>query len=203
MEGNLDCHIHGIICKPVCILITECSITRIVRKICTIEGFLQKQEPAIEETAIIDIPALWNFFFSELFFRKKTLFHQAYRIDEIRIPGEGGEGLIGRISVTGRAKRQDLPIGLTCIFQEIYKLVCFPGEAAYSIFAGQAKDGEKYSACSHGILFLSSLKFAFHRTRKLLFNSVVRYHLLGTFSIPFLQLFSQVLFSKVFRYFYW
>ena len=57
---------------------------------------------------------------------EKALLHKGVQINKIGISRISGKRLIRRITVAGGSQRQDLPVGLTCLFQKIYKLICFP-----------------------------------------------------------------------------
>ena len=49
---------------------------------------------------------------------------QLLQIDKIRIPGKCAKGLIGRIPISGRPQRQDLPVTLSRLCQLVYKRIC-------------------------------------------------------------------------------
>ena len=49
---------------------------------------------------------------------------QLLQIDKIRIPGKCAKGLIGRIPISGRPQRQDLPVTLSRLCQLVHKRIC-------------------------------------------------------------------------------
>ena len=51
--------------------------------------------------------------FSTFLFGQKFLCDEFLQVDEIRISGKGGKGLIGGIPIAGRSDGKDLPVGLT------------------------------------------------------------------------------------------
>src|SRR5205085_7431806 len=51
--------------------------------------------------------------------REQAILDQQLGAEQQRIAGEGGERLVGRVAVTGGAKRQDLPAGLAGRDQEV------------------------------------------------------------------------------------
>ena len=70
------------------------------------------------------------------------------RVDEVGIARKGRKRLIGRIAVARRADRQDLPIGLPGLFQEIDKVKRSLAEVAHAVGRGERGDVQQNAAAS-------------------------------------------------------
>jgi len=88
---------------------------------------------------------------------QQALTDQGLQIDEVRVSGKGGKGLIGRIPVACRSQRQDLSEALPCIRQVINELTRFSRKASDPVQAGKAEDRKQYTALSHThLIFISA-----------------------------------------------
>jgi hypothetical protein len=84
---------------------------------------------------------------------QESILDQHLGADQQRIAGEGGERLVGRVTVARGAKRQDLPAGLAGRDQEVDELVGSRTEVADAIRPGQRRRMEQDAACSfHAVL---------------------------------------------------
>ena len=79
------------------------------------------------------------------------LFHQVFQTDHVRVSGEGGIGLVGRIvgtAVGGCAQGQNLPVALTGLLQPVHKIIGRLVKTADAIPGGQAGDGQQHACVS-------------------------------------------------------
>ena len=93
----------------------------------------------------------------KLLLRQVSVLDKLVQIDQIRVPGEGRERLIGRIAIAGRVDREDLPVGLLCRSQKINKVIgCF-SHAADAVGRGQRSNVHQDSTASFHTITLISL----------------------------------------------
>ena len=71
--------------------------------------------------------------------RQETVLLQEVQVDEVGIPGVGGEGLVGRVAEAGLSQGQDLPVGLACRLQEADEV---PGGLSQGADAPGGRQGE-------------------------------------------------------------
>ena len=74
---------------------------------------------------------------SALFICKKSFLHERFRINKVRVAGEGRQRLIRRISKTGRSKRQHLPEALSGFREKIHKFISFARKTADPVLRRQ------------------------------------------------------------------
>ena len=141
-----QCHEQRIVFEPVGIFLCK-----------TIEVFiLLFREPAIGgaqgfESAPVHLSVIdGGSFLPEieciaLLFFQESLLDQSLQIDEVRISRKGRKTLVGRIAEPRRSERQDLPVGLSGLFQEIDKVAGFLRKTADSVFRGQTGNGAQDS----------------------------------------------------------
>ena len=111
----LNSHIKGVIFQPVLIFLCECFKPFIRHK--PLEGLPEDLKSGKINLFIINkfciIPKVTGVTF---FSGEKLLFDQRLQVDKIWIPGKGGKGLIGRIPISCRSQRKDLPVLLSSCF---------------------------------------------------------------------------------------
>ena len=126
LKPILQSHKQGIVFHPKSIILKEQLHIR--RRICftSFICFPQQNKPCIKYFVIIHITGMAapNRCLT-LFFGQVPILYQFFQINKIGISRKGGKRLIGRVSISGRAKGQNLPIALTGFFQKIHKFVCF------------------------------------------------------------------------------
>ena len=71
--------------------------------------------------------------------RQETVLLQEIQVDEVGVPGVGGEGLVGRVTEAGLSQGQDLPVGLACRLQEADEV---PGGLSQGADAPGGRQGE-------------------------------------------------------------
>ena len=71
--------------------------------------------------------------------RQKAVLAQEVQVDEVGVPGVGGEGLIRRVAEAGLAQGQDLPVGLARRLQEADEV---PGGLSQGADAPGGRQGE-------------------------------------------------------------
>ena len=71
--------------------------------------------------------------------RQEAIRPQEVQVDEVGVPGIGGEGLVGRVAEAGLAQGQDLPVGLARRLQEADEV---PGGLSQGADAPGGRQGE-------------------------------------------------------------
>ena len=84
----------------------------------------------------------------QLLLRQPSGGDELIRVDEVGIARKGRKRLIGRIAVARRADRQDLPIGLPGLFQEIDKVKRSLAKVAHAVGRGEGGDVQQNAAVS-------------------------------------------------------
>ena len=145
----LDCHEQRIIRKPPVVLLNKLQIGFVVHYIAALISLAQKRIADVVHDLIVDV-VLFSAIIDCVAFLlgEHALFDQILQADEIGIACEGGEGLIGGITVAGLAQGQNLPVGLARILQPIHKIISFLRETADAVFGGQAEDGKQNTGFS-------------------------------------------------------
>ena len=120
----LDRHIQTVILQPVRVFIFKFQ-----EFLCLTEA--GKGLPKNRKTCFVNSPVVHIAGFlpavrlPALLLGEQSLLPEGIQIYIVRIPGEGGERLIGRISVAGGPQGQDLPVLLPCLLQPVHKFIRF------------------------------------------------------------------------------
>ena len=146
----LQGHIKGVIPQPVAVFPKEANIGLLHLK----TGECQPEDliPVVINRFVIYLGRVVtpvkgiDFFLGDIF----TL-HEPVQIDKIGIAGKSRAGLVGRVTVAGGRKGQDLPVFLACSFQKIHKPVGFLAQSADSVGAGQRGNVHQNTTGAHNI----------------------------------------------------
>ena len=80
---------------------------------------------------------------------QQSLLGQGVQINEIVVSGTGGKGLVGGIAVACWGQRQNLPAGLTRLFQKVHKSICLFSHSADPVGPRQGCDVHQNTALAH------------------------------------------------------
>ena len=95
-------------------------------------------DPAVREPGRIDLV-------------EQAIVDEAFRADEMRVAGEGGERLIRAVTVSGRSEREQLPDTASGTIQELEPAVGTRPEVADAVRPGEAGRVQEDAAVSgHG-----------------------------------------------------
>ena len=145
---GLQGHEHGEIGQPGLVVLQEQF--KLIAALETGVGNAQNLQLVIVELAEIGLgiaPAPVDGL--HLFLIEQALFDQGFQIDQIVVAGEGGAGLVGRVTVAGGSQGQNLPHGLACRLQKIYEREGLLAHGAHTIGAGEAGNMHQNTAASH------------------------------------------------------
>ena len=98
-------------------------------------GAAEKIEPSGVERAVIRlrrVAAEGNGI--DFLSREETVGNKLLKVDEIRVPGKGRVGLVRRVAVARRAERENLPVFLPRLLQEIHKGIRFLSQISNAVF---------------------------------------------------------------------
>ena len=125
-EHSLDCHENCIIPQPPAVFIFESLKFRVLRNIATFISFPKQLEARPVYLFIVYGPGPFSpILRAAFFFCQHAFFHQSFQTDQVRISRKRRKRLIRRISIAGRAKRQNLPVALSAGLQPVHKVICF------------------------------------------------------------------------------
>ena len=120
----LDRHEQRIVRKPVLVLREELLVARCLVKAASPAGKLQDREAVCIELVIVNLRlvSLPEINGLHLALLQKPFFNQSVQVNKVRITCKSREGLVGRVPVSGRTQREDLPVMLAGSFQLVNNL---------------------------------------------------------------------------------
>ena len=101
--------------------LTHDTVTPAFGKGAALVRLAQRTDPLRIELSVIDGLAAAKVIAPERAFVDPALLREVRQIDEVRIAGKGGKGLVGRIPVAGRSHRQHLPVGASGRCEKVHK----------------------------------------------------------------------------------
>ena len=141
-------HEQSIVSYPLAVLFQKCLEFLCPCFLSSSVSLFQYIEPCVIDVFIIDKLGIGNCKSADVLFFEKTFLDQDIKVYEIRISRKTRKALIWRISITGGANRQYLPVFLACIFQKINKSVCFFAKSSYAVIRRKGRDWKKYPCTS-------------------------------------------------------
>ena len=120
----LDRHEQCIVRKPVLVLREEPLVLLCLVKAASPAGKLQDREAVCIELVVVDLrlvhlPEIDGIHLALL---QKPFLNQSVQVNKIRISCKSREGLVGRVPVSGRTQREDLPVMLAGSLQLVNNL---------------------------------------------------------------------------------
>ncbi len=135
----LQSHEQGVIREPLGAFFQECFIFPVRGE--PAEGLVQELPPLGVKPSIADPARIVPPVHRRRFLRpQKPLGNQDIQIDEVGISRPGGKGLVGGIPVARGGQGQNLPAGLACLLQKIYKVIGTFSHGAHAVRPGQGGD---------------------------------------------------------------
>ena len=137
-------HEQGIVREPALICLHEGGHGLTIPLPAALKGLAQQVEALFIDAAVVHMAGVTAPLApAALGLGQQTVGDEQLGVNVVGVTGVGGEALIGRISVAGRAKRQHLPVALTRRVEEIRKIVCRLPQRANPVGGGQGGDGHQ------------------------------------------------------------
>ena len=125
VKSSFHSHKQCIIWQPPAILIHEFLILRILTGLTSLISLSKQWIASFINLLVINGTLCFSPVYLLTFCTCQNPFlNQFIQTDKVRISCKCRKGLIWRISITGRSKRENLPITLACSFEPIYKFIC-------------------------------------------------------------------------------
>ena len=157
-EEFLHRHKQGIVIQPPEVFPAELLILHILIDLAALISSVEQIQTVIKQRLVVHtLRILTKRRCLALHLGQHAFLHQRIQADEIGVAGECGIGLVGRVKSAGMAgctQGQNLPIGLTGLFQPIHKVIGRLIKTADTILGGQAGDRQQYTGSSHIVLLL-------------------------------------------------
>ena len=145
----LDRHKQRILRQPGCLLFHKRLEVRRFVFMEAGERRLQHMKPLVIHLPEINlIVALRPLYALQRLSCQPALFHQLFWVNQIRIARKRRKALVRRVAVARRAERENLPVFLPRLLQEIHKGIRFLSQISNAVFRRQRCDMQQNSAAS-------------------------------------------------------
>ena len=145
----LDRHKQRILRQPGCLLFHKRPEIRRFVFMEAGERRLQHMKPLVIHLPEVNlIVALRPLYALQRLSCQPALFHQLFWVNQIRIARKRRKALVRRVAVARRAERENLPVFLPRLLQEIHKGIRFLSQISNAVFRRQRCDMQQNSAAS-------------------------------------------------------
>ena len=135
VKVRLDCHKQRILRQPGCLLFHKRLEVRRFVFMEAGERRLQHMKPLVIHLPEINlIVALRPLYALQRLSCQPALFHQLFWVNQIRIARKRRKALVRRVAVARRAERENLPVFLPRLLQEIHKGIRFLSQISNAVF---------------------------------------------------------------------
>ena len=149
LMGIFQRHKQGVFRQPCLLCLAEGQIARIVLPETAVCG-PEYVETVVIHSGVVDPAGIIAPVNIRIVRRRKiALFLQALEVDKVGVSGVDGEGLVRRIAVAGRRKRQDLPHLGTAVPQEVGKHISRIAQLADAELRRQTGNVHQNTTFSH------------------------------------------------------
>ena len=148
----LDCHEQCVVLQPELLLSAEPAVLFRGGGKEPVRCFFQQGRTLPVQGAVVH-PA-HRLRRRDLFRGQQTLLGKDPEIDEVGVACKGGKTLVGTVAVAGGTNGQDLPVGLLCFGEKVYKIKGFAAQSADTKRSRQTEYGHQNATCTHGAFLL-------------------------------------------------
>ena len=143
-EGLLDRHVERIVLQPAAVFAHEVGKIGHAALLGVLKRDAQNVEAQVVDRGVVHALGVGApVQIAIILFLEQSFFLKHVQVDHVGVARIGGEGLIGRVPIGGRADGQDLPIALARPLEEVRELVGRLADGADAVGGRQRRDGHQ------------------------------------------------------------